>query len=193
MSRIRKPRTLPKPVLVIGGLLLLGIIVLAILELTDTTHLLHKAEVKPVGTTGNAYTKGVTQQSESQNQSGTSQSANGADDSSKHPVGTVDTNATLAAPWGTFANKYQGVGLGEQLSSTCNTTPGATCQLLFTKNGITKSLDVENTDSGGAVYWSWNPAGIGLTSGVWHITAKAVLGSQVKTTSNDPLTLEISQ
>lgn len=175
-----------------AALLVLAAVVAA-LELTNTTHWFH---AKPAGVAGNSYTKGE----------GNPEPVKANSQTSAKPAttGTTSDNATqnntksdappvsgkLQAPQGTFANVYE-ADANDEMGSTCNTTPGATCQILFTKDGVTKSLSKENTDKGGAVFWSWTPKKIGLTPGTWHITAKATLGAQVKTTSNDPLTLEI--
>jgi len=171
--------------------LALLIVVLGLLELTNTTHLLHSEKLKPVGTTASAFTKG----------SSTSASKPSGKSSSKIPPSTAttkqpaDENGTtpgaLIAPWGSFANTYK-ASINDQMGSTCNTSPGATCQIIFTNGSQTKSVEAQTTDAGGAAYWSWTPKSVGLTPGTWHITAKAVMGSQVKTTSNDPLTLEIT-
>ncbi|MGZ6005515.1 MAG: hypothetical protein ACXWLH_05215 [Candidatus Saccharimonadales bacterium] len=172
-----------------GGVLILVAIILLITELTNTTHIFHKQPA--VAETGNSNTKGVPESSSSQSTSndGTSgQDQTGQPGDTKHQ-GT--TSVALIAPWGEFANTYQ-ANANTQMVSTCNTTPGATCQILFTKGGVTKSLDTQTTDRGGAVRWSWKPSQPGLTTGTWHIIAKAVFGSQSKTTSNDPLTLEIN-
>lgn len=170
-------------------LLLLAAIVVGALQLTGVTHFLsHKA--KAPATTGGAYTKGLsTNPKQNSSSSSTTTVPPATDSATKAPESTTKT---LISPWGTFANVYN-AHLHDQMGSTCNTTPGATCQIIFTSGDQTKSLNTEQTDSGGAVYWSWTPAGIGLTPGTWHITAKAVLGSQVKTTNNDPLTLKVTQ
>jgi hypothetical protein len=173
-------------------LVLAGIV--TALELTNTTHWFH---TKPTGVAGNSYTKGDSNGSQSPTNtddtnstkpetSDSSPSDNQSDAKSDAPL----VSGKLQAPQGTFANVYE-ASPDDEMGSTCNTTPGATCQILFTKDGVTKSLPKENTDKGGAVFWSWTPKKIGLTTGTWHITAKATLGSQVKTTNNDPLTLEI--
>jgi hypothetical protein len=176
-------------VLVVGGVILL------VLELTNTTHLFHsKPAAKLQATTGGANTKGAGQASSNQSSGLGTQSTNTSSPSSasKQPNSSPVSSTPLQAPWGTFANVYT-AKLNEQMESTCNTTSGATCQIFFTSGDTTKSLDVETTDAGGAVYWAWTPASVGLTPGVWHLTMRAVLGSQTKSTSNDPLTLTVTQ
>jgi hypothetical protein len=176
-------------------LLLVAVIVVLALQLTGTIHLLSKT-TKPTATTGGANTKGVSKTPPKKKDSNSNGSS--ANTTTVPPTSTStsklppSSGANLAAPWGTFANVYN-ARLNQQMGSTCNTTPGATCEILFTNGAQTKSLKAETADAGGAVYWSWTPAGIGLVPGTWHITAKAVLGSQTKTTSNDPLVLTITQ
>ena len=64
-------------------------------------------------------------------------------------------------------------------TSTCNTTPGATCQIFFTKNGVTKSLPAEKADASGTAFWdNWTLQSIDLTAGTWHISAVASNGSK---------------
>lgn len=150
----------------------------------------HRASIIP--TTGSSYTKGTpstggpssTSPSHSVTKTNTNSSNQGSD--TAPPI-----TQQLTAPWGTYAN-VSTAKMGQQMESTCNTTPGATCEVIFTNNGVTKHLDPEVTDAGGAVYWAWVPQSIGLTPGTWHMTMKATLGGDTKTTSDDPLTLEIT-
>lgn len=75
--------------------------------------------------------------------------------------------------------------------SVCNTSPSATCDITFTKNGVTKSLGGKQADSSGAVYWyGWTLQNVGLTSGDWAITATATLNNKISTAS-DPLKLQV--
>jgi hypothetical protein len=150
--------------------------------------------------TGSSLTKGEPATSASNTNTGSgsqTKTDNGSAGQTNTAAGNNSSTTTappitgsLTAPWGTFANVYS-AKTSDQMQSTCNTTPGATCQIIFTNGNSTKSLEAEMTDAGGAVYWAWTPAGVGLTPGTWHITAKAVLGAQSKITNNDPLTLEI--
>jgi hypothetical protein len=179
----------------LAGIFGLAIIVV-ILELTNTTHFFHKtAVVTP--TTGSSFTKGIKSNDKTANRAPSSSSPSTSQSrqssSTKYPTG-VDANTQLLAPSGTFANVYS-AHITEQMGSTCNTTPGATCQIFFTSGSTTKSLPEKTADSGGAVYWAWRPndSNVGLTEGTWHITAKATLGTQVKTTDNGSLELTITK
>jgi hypothetical protein len=102
----------------------------------------------------------------------------------------------LLPPSGTFVSNHEpnlsGSPTPNQLQSTCSTTPGVTCQIFFTKDGVTKSLPAQKTDSGGATYWTWKLQTIGLTEGSWKVTAKSTNGDQT-VTSDDAVPLEVRQ
>jgi hypothetical protein len=102
----------------------------------------------------------------------------------------VDQNTPLTEPTGSFVSNHRPKA-SDLLQSTCNATPGATCQIIFTNGSTVKSLPAQQTDKGGATYWSWTPQDINITEGSWEVTAKAVLGSQTKT-ATDSLKLEVS-
>lgn len=181
--------------------LITGGITVLLLALCGAGYWLHVRhdKPKPVGVTGNAYTKGIpnsTNQSSSSSGSGAT-TGTGVDNgkplqNDDNGTGNSTTSEPLTAPWGTFVNEYN-VKSTDQMGSTCNTTPGATCNIAFFNGTITKSLTTETTDVGGAAYWSWTPAQIGLMPGTWHILVTATLGSQSKVTNNDPLVLTVSQ
>jgi cytoskeletal protein RodZ len=111
-------------------------------------------------------------------------------DNPKAPAQISTNTKTLTAPSGTFANLYD-ASADTQMNSICNTTPGATCQVIFTKGSLSIALPAKTTDSSGSATWAWTPEQIGLGKGSWHITAKAILGSQTKTTDNGSLELVI--
>lgn len=121
------------------------------------------------------------------NSNNTSQST---DNNPKSPTQTDATTKTLIAPSGTFVNLYN-ASADTQMNSICNTTAGATCQIAFTKGNLTIALPVKTADGSGVASWAWTPQQIGLTTGKWHVTAKATLGSQTKTTDNGSLELVI--
>jgi hypothetical protein len=157
-------------------------------------HNVHKAQnksgtiptSKKTKTNGGPVTKS---QKSTTGQANTPSSAN----STKLQGSTAATSAVLEPPFGTFVSNHRpgqnGSPTAEQ--STCNTTPGATCDIQFTNaSGITKSLGAEVTDANGAVYWSWDINGGTLAPGSWHITAVVKLNGQTKTAS-DPTPLEV--
>lgn len=106
------------------------------------------------------------------------------------------TGANLLDPSGTFVSNHSpnlsGSPAPNTIQSTCNTTPGATCTISFTKDGITRQLQAQKTDAGGATYWNWKLQDVGLTEGSWQVSATARLGAQTKTT-NDALPLEVAK
>ncbi|HSW98361.1 MAG TPA: hypothetical protein VLF71_00835 [Candidatus Saccharimonadales bacterium] len=105
------------------------------------------------------------------------------------------STATLTAPQGNFVSNHHpnlgGTPAPNSEQSVCNTTPGAICEIIFTKDGVTKSLQPQTADSGGAAYWSWKLQDVGLTAGSWHVSAQSTLGSQNKT-ADDAITLEVA-
>ena len=181
-------------------LLIITFIIIATLELFGVTHISKKhVSQKVTGVTGASQTKGVksigTPSKVIAQTNQDSQNNENAANANK-PVKTPDSPAAaqLIAPWGTFVNQHN-VTQYTTLGSVCNTTPGATCQIFFTNDTTTKSLPAKTSDAGGAVYWSaWRPndQNIGLTPGVWHITATATLGGQTQTTDNSTPDLVIS-
>lgn len=170
-------------------LVLLVAVVIVILELTNVTHFFHKAPVPPH--TASEYTKGEPLTNATNNQ--TSTGSNSTSSSSKSAASPHDT--TLVQPTGDFVSSHHASlssSSGGQESSTCNTTPGASCVIKFSQGSVTKSLPAKTADSGGAAYWTWTPSDVGLTTGSWKVTAVAILGSQ-QSTATDALTLEVSQ
>jgi hypothetical protein len=123
-------------------------------------------------------------------QSGTG-TTNGND---KKPDGDPSSGATLVAPTGNFVSNYApslAVESGRNvIQSVCNTTPGATCRITFTRGTETKSLEKRTTDKGGTAYWTWTLQDVGLTEGSWKITAVADLNGSSKSTT-DTLSLEV--
>lgn len=96
-------------------------------------------------------------------------------------------NTAILAPSGNFFSKSK-AGLNDQEQSTCNSTPGASCTITFTKESVTKSLPSEVVNDSAKesqvafATWDWTPANLGLSSGNWTVTAIASLNSQSKST-----------
>lgn len=104
-------------------------------------------------------------------------------------------NADLLAPTGNFVSNHRPGQNNSPLSETsvCTTSPGAVCQIVFTNNGVTRSLPSQTTDRAGSTFWNgWTPTSVGLTAGSWQVQAKATLGNQTKV-ANDQMELIISQ
>lgn len=143
--------------------------------------------------TANSYTKGIHSGSVNKNQP-----VNKSGDSvNSQTTNSNSSTVTLIQPFGSFVSNHHpnlsGYPAPNILSSVCNTTPGAYCEITFTSGGITKYLQKKVTDSGGAAYWNnWSVQSIGLTEGSWHIQAIASLNGQTKS-STDPMELIISQ
>ena len=178
-------RKIPKKRLLIGGLLLL-IVIIAGLELTGVTHIFHKKPVPAVS--GSSFNTKGEPNSSKKNTSGS------GDTSSKS--GSGGSPAMLIAPSGSFVSNHHpnlgGSPAPNTMSSVCNTTPGASCKISFTKDGVTKSLDAQTADANGATYWNWKLQDIGLTEGTWKIQASATLSGQTKTAS-DAMDLVVAQ
>ena len=166
----------------------LGVVaVVVIVGVIYAYHVTHKK--KPI-TTVNQYTKGQVSQpngpSNSSNQSVNSPS------SSK----TGGASASLVAPTGNFVSNHHpnlsGSPAPNSMTSVCNTSPGASCQVSFTNGSTTKSLPTQVTDAGGATYWYWKLQDIGLTAGSWKISATSSMGGD-SLSSTDPTALVVSQ
>ena len=116
--------------------------------------------------------------------------------SDKNNNSNPDATTTLVAPYGSFVSNHF-PNLSESpapssLTSVCNTSAGATCQITFTNGSTTKSLPAQSTNSSGYTYWSWNIQDIGLTVGTWKIQATSSYKGQTKT-SMDGMNLVVSQ
>ncbi len=89
----------------------------------------------------------------------------------------LPSDITPSQPTGTFVSNHRpnldGEPAPNRVSSTCTTTPGATCTIRFTKGSIVKSLPALKTNSDGNINWDWTLQEIGLDIGEWQITAVA--------------------
>lgn len=164
-----------------------GVVILVIAGSIYAYHIHHKQ--KPIPTL-NQYTKGQTSQPSTSSNSST-QSVN-PPSSSK----TGGASASLVAPTGNFVSNHH-PNLSDSpapnsMTSVCNTSPGASCKIWFTNDGITKSLPSQVTDAGGATYWYWKLQDIGLTAGSWKISATSSMGSD-SLSSTDPTALVVAQ
>lgn len=106
----------------------------------------------------------------------------------KHSPSETPTPTALVIPTGNFVSNHHpnlsGSPAPNLIASSCTTTPGATCQIFFTKDGATKSLPAEITDAGGSAFWNWKLQDYGLGQGTWSIRAVATLGSQTQSASD---------
>lgn len=177
--------------------LLIAIAVLAVLQLSHTTHFFSHTSTPnttyypgPHTSTGGQNTKGQTNNVPSIVQSNPSPKSS---QSSVSPNPST-SNAYLITPTGNFVNEHN-VQQATGMFSDCNTTPGATCEITFTNvgTGATVTLTPTLADSNGAAYWQWTPKSIRLGVGsTWKIMATATLGGQSKSAS-DATNLEVGQ
>jgi hypothetical protein len=179
----------------LAGLVAVAAIVLAVLEITDTTHLLHKSAVPPVIPVAN-NSNGTSQQPDSQSTSDKQpQAANDKNNSSSSKSGndTSSSGLPLVAPFGVFVSNHTPGqnGAPTRIDSTCNNTSGSNCYIKFTKGSITTKLPSKITNSDGTATWNWDINDANLTSGEWQITAVATLNGQTKSASDPrPLTIK---
>lgn len=112
------------------------------------------------------------------------------------PSGSENPQSSVAPkePTGAFVSNHRpSMGASPklvQVQSTCNTTPGATCTITFTKDSLIRTLPAKPADSNGNVFWSWSTKDAKLTQGVWKITATAKLNGHTKTAA-DVINLEV--
>lgn len=184
-------RSIKKRLFLLAAILLVVGGVLAVLELTDTTHLFHQE--KPTVVSGGPGTKGVDISDTSTDLPGKQGSSEDTDTSANQSDKQPGENTKkLTALQGPFVSHHDSSDEHRSINSACSTTSGAICQIIFTKDGVTKTLPAQMTDLGGATYWNgWEPKDIGLTAGKWKVTAKATLGSQIETAA-DALPLQVA-
>jgi hypothetical protein len=161
------------------AIVLLAVTVL-ILELMNVTYLFHKRTAH----TSNQYTKGEPVKQTSDD--------TGTSDDHKDKANSTANDAQLITPNGVFVSAHR-VSLDSNplLQSSCETTPSATCQIVFSKDGAELSLDQKTTDTGGAAYWTWKPKDLGLTAGSWKVQAVAKQAGKTLT-ADDAMNLEVN-
>lgn len=179
----------------VSGVLLL-VLLITVLELTNTTYILHKRPAPTIIPTTSSAATTPSASDDSKNsvteQSNSSTGTNSSSDPKQSSGSTNSSSVALVAPYGNFvSNHYPGQN-GSDLKelSLCTTTPGATCFIKFTRGDTVKVLPVKTTDQGGSATWEWNITDAGLTSGSWKIEAIAKLGTQTASTT-DQLRLEV--
>jgi hypothetical protein len=186
MTKIHKKSNSRKKIAAVA--ILVVVVIYAVLAVTLRLWPLHK---KVFITASNVENSLPSKHADAgSNDSSDTSSPSAQSDNPKEPSQTSASSKTLTAPSGTFANLYD-ASVDTQMNSICNTTSGATCQIIFTKGSLSIALPAKTTDNDGVASWAWTPQQIGLTSGKWHVTAKAVLASQTKTTDNGSLELVI--
>ncbi len=179
-------RILKSPFKIVALGIMVLILVLVILELTNTTHLFHKAKVPTVipATNQTSNTSQASGQSAANQPSATA--SGGTKDQAAGGNTAPSSTSSLIAPYGSFVSNHQpgtnNSSLQEQ--SYCYTTPSAICYIKFTNGQTTTQLPSQTVNSQGFTSWSWNINDAHLTSGQWQITAVATLNGQTKSTDD---------
>ena len=98
----------------------------------------------------------------------------------------------LAAPDGVFVSNHKpSLSASNQMSSSCRTTVGATCEIRFTKAGEVKILGPNKVGVDGSILWYWTLQQIGLSQGSWQIEAVVTLNGKTAA-ARDTIGLEVS-
>lgn len=182
------------PVILLTAVVVLSGTLLA-LELTGTTDFWRSVGPRKQAPTIGPATKGETPNADTGDTANIPETGTTNDTASETPKTPGSSgSATLLAPSGNFVSNHTPNLAGKPspnlIQSTCVTTPGASCTIIFTKNGVTKMLPIQTTDLEGAAYWEWKLQDYGITEGEWTVQAKATLGSQTQTT-NDSLMMKV--
>lgn len=176
--------------------LLIGIS-LAVLLIGGTVYAIYSKNKKTVSTipsttssqddSSSAGDSGNSASNSSNSSAGSSQTETGSDKQSQ-----PSPTSTLLKPFGQFVSNHYPTLSGQmaEQQSVCNTTPGATCYIKFTKGGDTRQLEAKTADSNGTVSWKWNVGTASLSQGSWTITAVAALNGQTQT-AQDAQNLEV--
>jgi len=181
-----------KTLLVIASMLIAICGVLTILEAFGITDFYHKQNIQPViQTTSPAQTLPTSDGKDTNSKS--DEDTTGKQPNSGSP--TTNSDKPPASPSGNFVSNHHpnldGSPAPSQETSVCNTTPGATCYISFSKGTLSTKLPSQKTNSEGSAYWTWDVSKAGLTTGEWTITAVAQLNGKSKS-SMDPMTLTIA-
>lgn len=94
-------------------------------------------------------------------------------------------------PYGTFVSNHSArLSKASSEESICQGTPGAKCYIVFTKDGVTKTLPTKTLDANGGATWSWDIKAAGFTTGQWTIKAISSLNGKTAETT-DPIKLDV--
>lgn len=98
-------------------------------------------------------------------------------------------------PIGSFVSNHypnlSGSPRPNSIASTCTTTPGASCKIVFTMGSVVKELASKSTDQNGNTEWNWTLQSIGITEGTWKIKAIATNGN-LSSNSSDSIDMVVS-
>lgn len=185
---VRKPRSvlLRKKTLLLIGLII--VLVIAALELTNTTHFLHKKTVPQTIPVQKQKSPPATKDKKTSSGTSGSSATQSTTSNTKVPSSTAGSgsSAPLVQPYGDFVSNHRPGqnGSNTQEISVCDTTPGATCYIQFTNTSTNKvtQLPAQTVASDGSTTWTWNANT--LTSGEWQIKAVASSNNETKTSTD---------
>ena len=176
----------PLPLLILSVVVVT--LVLLLLEVTNTTHIFHKQSVVsstiPTTTTDradsvNSDTSYNTPESTSAGQKEATSTAN------EKTAVSPSSGSELLAPSGNFVSSHRpSLKDSPGQESICTTTPAAFCIIVFTKDGVIKTLESKKANSSGTVIWNWDIKSAGFVVGSWKITATTSLNGQSKSTTD---------
>jgi cytoskeletal protein RodZ len=196
--RSSRPKAWRRPVPVAIGVILLAVVILGVLELTNTTYLLHDKQA--VSSTIPADSPDSDSSSDDSSSGDPNTTTNTATSPATPPTasktpGTTPNSGPPQTPSGNFVSNHQPSlgnkdGSSSALESVCVTSVGATCKIIFTRDGVTKTLEEKKVGSDGFALWTWDINQAGFVEGTWEITAISTLNG-VTSTSKDPLNMEV--
>jgi len=134
-----------------------------------------------------------TSSSSSSTSSTTNSSGPSTNSSETNTTPPVDASVTPATPAGVFvSNHHRNLSGANSITSTCSTTPGASCTIRFTQGAVTKSLPSQIAGADGNMSWTWTLQEVGLTTGEWSVTAVATNGTKTSS-ADDALKLVVAE
>jgi len=179
----------PRTILLSGLAVAIALLGFTVLELTDTIDLINKRN-PGLATQPTTDDRTIGEATKGEPKSNTDSA------SDKNEVSSEQTLSAITAPSGNFVSNHHpnldGDPAPNSMQSTCITTAGAYCTIMFTKGSTTIGLPTQKTDREGAAYWSWGLQDIDLTTGSWKVQAKATSGSLVEV-ADDAITLEVGE
>lgn len=172
---IRRMNFLPASVILVGSIVVLSFI----------WHWFTNDNSNPSLGTSNTTPKATSIDKAIKKPAGTTTESSGPKNPTASGTSSSSPSGTLVAPYRvTYASNHTPTSAGDTELSSFTTTPGASCRIEFTKEGVIRSLQTKPADSNGTVVWYWKPSQVGLTAGSWKITAVATLNGQTKSSSD---------
>lgn len=174
-------------------LLIAAVLSCAILAVCIILYIRGRATGDPTG-----QPSGTTSQSSSSSSTSSTANSSGPNGSSSNTDTTppVDASVTPATPAGVFVSNHHpnlsGSPAPNSITSTCSTTPGASCTIRFTQGATTKSLPSKIASADGNTSWTWTLQEIGLNAGEWSVTAVATNGTKTSS-ADDALKLVVAE